>query len=595
MSGIVAIVSNKRDAPVSEAEIDALTSAYESLRGVGARYAATAGDFARVTKLTAEADAVPQSAGGSSWTISCGTPHDAGSSGGADLEALDGQFVWTSYDAARDELSLATDPFGMMTLYLVERAGKTYLSTSALALAKHLRARPSRPGLDVFLRAGRQLGPVTGWEGIERLDPGTRVSFPARGPERQNYWRPSIDEAVTRLSLAETADHCRSVARDTYRSYYRGRPRCWADLTGGYDSRLLTLLLREAGVDFVTNTIGRERNPDVLIAAQLASIAGWDWSRFELPSDWSEVLPKLIPLAVAWGDCHLDVVQLAEVLWGHLAKAPVHPSLFIAGGGEYFRNDAWQQEFLAGGRTTHVNLDNWVDMRMLKPVSTEVFTQDPTPEVRAAMRTLAASLIEPYSSHLNTAQLDIVEAYHCTGHYGAYLSAASGVMSAELPFFLKPVFNVAFSTNYRHRGGHRLMRHMIEGLDPRLAAVATTAGGPAQPPRLTNLPRFLPYYRKIGRKAVTKISQRLLPHPLLLPPPAPDDLRAGARGALVAGLDEGRPLRQEAMRCGPLFKRDALNDLLSRAGEPGLRDAGLLCRILTVELALRAVDSAVDA
>jgi Glutamine amidotransferase domain len=596
MTGVVGIVSHKRDAQVSDGEIDDLTSAYESLRGVGARYAAAAGDFARVTKLAVQTDAAPRPAGGSSWTISCGTPHGAGSAGGTDLEALDGQFVWASYDADRDEFSVATDPFGMHALYLAERAGKIFLSTSALALARHLRARPSRLGLDVFLRAGYQLGSVTNWEGIERLDPGTRVSFRARGPERQVYWRPSFDEAVARLDLAGAVHHCRSVATDTYRAYYRpeGR-RAWADLTGGYDSRLLTLLLREAGVDFDTNTIGREHDPDVLIAAQLASIAGWSWSRFELPTDWGEVLPKLIPLAVAWGDCHLDAVQLAEVLWGHIEKARVQASLLNGGGGEHFRNYAWQQEFLQGGRSNRVNYDNWADMRLLKTMNTQVFARDPTAEVRADLRTRTAAQAEPYSSQLNTVQLDIMDAYKSTGHFGTYLSAASGILPTELPFYLKPVFNAVFSTSHRHRSGHRLMRHMIEALDPRLAAVATTTGGPAQPPRPTNLHRFLPYYGTFGRKAVAKISQRLLPRPLLVPHAASDPVRAGALAALVVDLGEGRPLQQQAMRCGPLFKRDALNDLLSRAGEPGLQDAGLLCRILTVELALRAADSAVDA
>jgi asparagine synthetase B (glutamine-hydrolysing) len=598
MTGVVAIASHKRDARVSDAEINDLTSAYESLRGVGTRQVARAGDFARVAEISLDVDVSNFSAptAGSSWVIATGTPHDSGSSGGTDLDALDGQFAWASYDAARAELSIATDPFGMQALYLAERNGKTYFSTSALALAKHLGSRPSRLGLGVYLRAGLQFGSVTNWEGIERLDPGTRVTFTARGPVRQTYWRPSVDDAVTRLSLAEAVDHCRNVATETFRAYYLSQwSRSWADLTGGYDSRLLTLLLREAGIDFIANTVGDERNPDVRIAAQVASVTGWDWSRFDLPGDWREVLPKLILFSVAWGDCHLDAVQLAEVLWGHLEKARVYRSLFSGGGGEQFRDRAWQQEFLRGGRSNDVNLDNFVDMKLLKPINTEVFAQDPTVEVREDLRTRLGARAEPYSSHLNTVQLDILHAYKSTGHHGAYLSAASGILNTELPFYLKPVFNAVFSTSYRHRGAHRLMRRMIEALDPRVAAIATTSGGPAQPRRMTNLHRFLPYYANIGRKAAAKLSQQLLPRPVLMPAVLPDPVRAAARGDLVNGLDEGRPLRAEAMRCGPLFKRQALNELLTRAGEPGLEDAALLCRILTVELALRAADSAVDA
>lgn len=592
MTGVVGIVSHRRGVPVLVAEIDDLVSVYESLRGTGERTSASA-SFARVTGIAAENMRTPRSEDGS-WVIVSGTPHDPSGSEGADLEALDGLFAWVSYDSAREELSVASDPFGMQALYLGERAGKTYFSTSALALAKHLRARPSPLGLRVFLRTGYQFGSVTNWEGIERLDPGTRVCFSERGIERRVYWRPAVDETVARLSLAEAAEHCRNTATGAFRSRLQGRPRSWADLTGGYDSRLLVLLLAEAGVDFATNTVGPEHDPDVQTAARVASIAGWEWRRFDLPADWAQVLPELLPLSVGWGDCHLDALQLAEVLWGHRQKAHVHAALLGGGGGEHFRSYAWQQEFLRAGRSNRVNLDNWVDMIMLKPVATDVFAEDPTPAVRDNLRDRMAAYGEPYSSHLNTTQLDMLYAYKSTGHFGAYASAAGGSLTYELPFYFKPVFTAAFSTNYRHRNAHRLMRRLIEELDPRIAAVATMKGGPAQAPRVSNLHRFLPYYQLIARKAVTKISERLLNRPLLLPAAEPNPVRAAARAALVDGLDEGRPLRAHAMRCASLFKRDALDDLLARAGEPHLKDAALLGRVLTVELALRRTDSALD-
>ena len=49
------------------------------------------------------------------------------------------------------------------------------------------------------------------------------------------------------------------------------------------------------------------------------------------------------------------------------------------------------------------------------------------------------------------------------------------------------------------------------------------------------------------------------------------------------------------MRSGPLFEPGALNALLARAGDPTLKEAKLLERILTAEQALRMVEGAVDA
>src|SRR2546426_8554632 len=240
---MVGVVSSDRRDAVSEGEVDELTGAYESLRGLVSRERAAAGRFGRITRITSHPDGPDENgacengaaANGaaqigrsesarlepdSSWQLSIGTPHDAGSSGGARLEDLDGQFAWASYDAGADELAVATDPFGMQPVFVAGRNGRTYISTSALALAKHLRARPSKLGVTAFLRTGYQFGSLTNWEGIERLDPGTRIRFGGSGATYETYWKPEIDEPVTRLDLPHAVEHCRSVAVETYRALY---------------------------------------------------------------------------------------------------------------------------------------------------------------------------------------------------------------------------------------------------------------------------------------------------------------------------------------------------------------------------------------
>jgi asparagine synthetase B (glutamine-hydrolysing) len=78
----------------------------------------------------------------------------------APLESLEGQFGLISHRAERDEVVVATDPFAFHALFVAERDNATYVSTSALALARHLRPAPSELGQFMFLRTGYQLGPV---------------------------------------------------------------------------------------------------------------------------------------------------------------------------------------------------------------------------------------------------------------------------------------------------------------------------------------------------------------------------------------------------------------------------------------------------
>lgn len=221
---------------------------------------------------------------------------------------------------------------------------------------------------------------------------------------------------------------------------------------------------------------------------------------------------------------------------------------------------------------------------MARPVDTSIFVRDPTAEVRAELLRRAQAWVEPYSSELNTTQLDILHAYRMIGHFGSFGSAGGCFLQVEVPAYFKPVYTAAISTNYRHRTNHQLMRHMIRRLHPAVAAVGTTAGGPAEPWRPSNLHRFAPYYATIGRKAITTLSLRAFRRPLLAPQPPLDRRAMGARVAVLDRLN----LRHAEMLSRHLYDPRALDDFLTRARDPGFRHGTMVARIVTLELVLRA-------
>jgi hypothetical protein len=591
MPGFVAIIAHDPRRPVTEEELVALERAYTSLRGAKTGRRVAAGEWARAAAMSTDGSEDDIARHGESWAAVSGVVY--GRPLDEPLGAMDGQFAFVVYDAERSQVTVATDPHGMHAVYVAEGEHRTYVSTSALALAKHLGRRANPRFVHAFLVTGYHFGGRTHWDGIERLEPGAYVSFRTDGRKRGTYSRPSLDEDVARLPLKQAAEHAIEVATETYRSRLGGGPRVWVDLTGGYDTRLLALLLRRAGVDFEANTNGRRGSPDVRLAERIARDAGWRWTRFDLPDTWEHVVPDLLEKAIGWGDGHLDVIQLARVLWGHSEKGRVHRSLLIGGGGEHFRGFAWQQEFLRAGRSTAVNLDNWVDMRLLSPITSDLLPAPVAPDVRADVRERMAAWAKPYASYLNTAQLDVLYAYKMTGHFGAYLSAAGAFVRAELPFYYVPVWTAAFSTSHRHRSGHRLMRHMIERLDPRIAAIPTSSGGPAQPLRPANVHRFVPYYARLGRKAFTKIAQKGVRRSLLAPKRSIDGHDELSRRIAFERLTDGGEIRVEDLRSRALYDDRVLGSFLARAlhGEPS--EETLVRRVITVELALRAADSSV--
>lgn len=591
---LVAIIAHDRRAVVEQGEIDDLAQTYAGLRGRVPGRAASAGDYARVIELGAGGDQEKSSLDSASWAMTAGVPHRTSSSEPARPEDIEGQFALITHDADTGAVSVASDPFGMLALYVARRGEKTYVATSSLALAKHLRAQPRRLGLQIFLLAGNHFGTATNWEGIERLDPATRIVFARDGVRSETYWRPEIASDVAKMDLEEAVRYCGDVASSTYGRLLASDGHPWADLTGGFDTRLLLLLVRQAGLGFRTNTVGDDDDDDVRISRRLAQIAGWEWLQLKLPANWGELIPTILPTSVAWSDGHLDALQLAQVLWGHREKSRIPGSLLIGGGGEHFRQTAWQQEFLQAGKSTRVNLENWVNMRLLHPVDKSVLVEDPTAEVKADLAERMVAWAAPYSSELNTTQLDVMQAYKVTGHFGAYLSAGRAFIEPELPFFFRPVFSAAFSTNYRLRNNHRLMRHLMRALNPGIASIETTNGGPAEPQRMSNIHRFLPYYADMGRRALNKLTERATGRGLLSRSDAPDERIVSARRAVLDQVKGGEALEIGRMRTGRLYEPGKLDDLFQRAMRPDFGDDELLGRIVTLELTLRAVDASLD-
>lgn len=588
MPDLLAIISRDRSRTVT---VDELTATHESLRG-----AATSSDGAECGWAAVRVLDRPQPAmvgverEGDGWTAWAGPLADPGAAS-APLERLDGQFALLRLEPDRETLRLATDPLGLKSLFTAEQDDLTYVSTSALVLAKHLGRPASRRGVEAFLRTGTQFGRPTPWQGIERLQPAETITFTPAGSERGVYWQPAVDPKVRELGFVACAKACAEQAAGAIAGSYGGK-RPWLDLTGGFDTRLLSLLAQRAELSFLANTIGDEGLEDVRLAQEIAAAAGWPWTRFGLPGNWEEIAPGRVEEAVAWGDCSLEALHLTEVIQGHRDKAATESLLLNGGGGEHYRDYPWGQELWAANRTSKVNFDRLLAWRVLGPLDVSVFRTDPTAVAATDLRAELEARVAPFSSQPNTFQCDLLYALKASGHFGAYQSSAAGWIHMEIPFYLKSVFQTAISAAPRHRNLHRLMREMMRYLNPEIAAIQTETGGPAAPLRLTNALRFTPYVSRRARRFGSRLRGRVLGAG---GDPAAPDQRLRGRAAIVASLrDEGR-LNPATMRSAALYEPERLTSLLDLAASaPGAVDWALVGRIVTLELALEAVGTGLD-
>jgi hypothetical protein len=228
----------------------------------------------------------------------------------------------------------------------------------------------------------------------------------------------------------------------------------------------------------------------------------------------------------------------------------------------------------------------------MPPLGAPIFRTDRSGEVRAELRRRMQAWLEPYADEPNTFQLDLLYTFWTIGHFGAYCSAAAAYLDAQLPFYFKPIFTAVTSTNFRFRNHSRLQRHVIAALDRNLAALETTSGGPAEPWRLSNLHRFAPYYGRIARKAINKLSQKALGRPVL--PSRHSGGPVAARAAVVKHLESTADFRYDDLRLAPLLRRDSFEELVRGARDPAVGDATLLGRVITAELALRETNDALQ-
>lgn len=186
--------------------------------------------------------------------------------GQVDEAALFGSFAVLLVVAG--EAAVLTDRTGTFHVYAAQSA--SVLSTSVIALAEAL---PSvtidEDGLYDYVLQGAPMGPGTIFREIELLD---SVLIHVVGSEVSRKPRPPLPAPPpVPGTLDEAATHC----LDILRRRFAVAAQFWTDvdtaLSGGYDSRLLLALARDAGMTPRVHVYGQDDDPDVVCAKAIAA------------------------------------------------------------------------------------------------------------------------------------------------------------------------------------------------------------------------------------------------------------------------------------------------------------------------------------
>jgi asparagine synthase (glutamine-hydrolysing) len=212
------------------------------------------------------------------------------------LTELRGMFAFGLWDETEEQLFLARDRLGQKPLFL-HTDGETlgFASTlSALLADESVPVKPDYPALREFLTYQYVPHPKTGFEGIERLEPGEYLVFDEDGMRREEYWSLSFQNQFS-ASVSGLQNELESKLREAVSIRMMSDVPLGVFLSGGVDSTVVTHLMDEVSDQQIsTYSIGFDTYDELDFARQVAKEYDTDHHEYTVEPDAVEVLPEIV-------------------------------------------------------------------------------------------------------------------------------------------------------------------------------------------------------------------------------------------------------------------------------------------------------------
>lgn len=494
--------------------------------------------------------------------------------------SLQGQFALVIGDPSAGAVHVLTDRCGSLHLFLAERDGAVFVSTSSAVLGEAQALDPG--GVHEFVATGIVYEERTLWEGVRKLAPATVTTIDRHGVTQQRYWR-LADLDLESLSADQAADALQAGLSDVLRRLPGEGPPPVADLTGGYDSRLLLCGLLAAGQPFATTVSGPAESADVRVAGGIARELGLahghvppgpspDWERFDC--------------ALRMTDGEYDAFDYARILYTHRQLSRRYRMSLNGSFGELARGYWWELLWPRLGRVAPIDARLVAARRFAAtPYDTTLFSSQGRLPLVEHMAAVASRVLSSASGLPNTAQMDWLY-YSMRMHrwHGRIASSTNQLWPSVSPLSFAQVLDPILMARHEARFRSLLARTVFSRHAPRLAAIPLEHGHPPAPASLLNWWRFSPLAGHYGRRVWGKLRPRLgLATAEAEPPP-----RLRTRYAsLFAGSPLADWLADPVLAHTGLFEPQRLAAFLS----PDRSHAGARleqwCRLVTLECTLR--------
>ncbi len=213
---------------------------------------------------------------------------------------LNGMFGVAIWDEKKKRLVIARDPMGIkLVYYRIEDGEVAFGSEIRPLLAANGNKPPIDPvALNLFLRYRYTPSPLTLYDGIRKLAPGTMLIFENSNYRLERWYQYAPKPFSPQPSDQEAKEELLAIYKRAIKRHLLSDVPVGLLLSGGVDSGLLLGLMKLYGKDWQTYTVGYGKTfkeDELSAAARTASIFSVNNTAIELTREMFETsLPKII-------------------------------------------------------------------------------------------------------------------------------------------------------------------------------------------------------------------------------------------------------------------------------------------------------------
>jgi hypothetical protein len=424
------------------------------------------------------------------------------------LNRMQGQYLAVAIDAGNGKIFACGDQLGLFPIYSAIEPGIAWIATSSLALACALGSRLNTNALRALFMGDSIRSPNSAFEGIKRIALGEQCTLSNGSLESHPSWTPFLKSASYR-SMKDAVDEGIHILGSSCRNVQKIWPDCVADLTGGFDSRLVIAMMADPARPFHVTVNGDPSNIDVVLAHKISDEFNWTLHHYQPPDGWGEERLEHFKKGIALIDGEKPGHQIDNTIWAKNNLIEFYDAATGGSGGELYREFFWQQEYFKIGRTCELNIDRLLRYRFTfssKP-DMKLFRSDWRSEYLNSQRKAVQRIVAMAPDALNTAKLDAIYIWKASGHSGRYQGASFPVIASPLPLLTGNAVEYAISLPWKYRMGGKLVRRLITQAHPKLASMPSWYGGSAEPLSLRRPVQLSHYYHNLFLKFTRKMGQ----------------------------------------------------------------------------------------